>query len=37
MKGDEGWAFTFHPQISNIYRGSMQRYEGMNGKIAFLF
>ena len=22
MKGGKGWAFTFHPQISNVVSGS---------------
>ena len=37
MKGDEGWAFTFHPQISIVYRHSRRKDEGMKGKIAFQF
>ena len=35
MKGNEGWDFTIHPQISNVYRHSRQKDEGMKGKIAF--
>lgn len=37
MKGDEGWIFTFQPQISNVYRHSRRKDEGMKGKIAFRF
>ena len=28
MKGGEEWAFTFHPQISNVYRDSRRKDEG---------
>ena len=37
MKGDEGLDFTIHPQISNVYRHSRRKDEGMKGKIAFRF
>ena len=37
MKGDEGWAFTIHPQIPCVYRHFRRKDEGMKGKIAFLF
>ena len=37
MKGNEGLNFTIHPQISNVYRHSRRKDEGMKGKIAFRF
>ena len=37
MKGDEGLGFTIHPQISNVYRHSRRKNEGMKGKIVFRF
>ena len=37
MKGNEGLDFTIHPKISNVYRHSRQKNEGMKGKIAFRF
>ena len=37
MKGYEGLDFTIHPQISNVYRHSRRKDEGMKGKIAFRF
>ena len=37
MKGYEGLDFTIHPQISNDYRHSRRKDEGMKGKIAFRF
>ena len=37
MKGNEGLDFTIHPQISNVYRHSRRKDEGMKGKIAFRF
>ena len=35
MKDDEGLDFTIHPQISNVYRHSRRKDEGMKGKITF--
>ena len=35
MKGNEGLDFTIHPKISNVYRHSMRKDEGMKGKITF--
>ena len=37
MKGYEGLDFTIHPQISNVYRHSRRKDEGMKGKITFRF
>ncbi len=37
MKGDEWLDFTIHPQISNVYRHSRRKNEGMKGKIVFRF
>ena len=35
MKGDEGLDIILHPQISNVYRHSRRKDEGMKGKFAF--
>ena len=37
MKGNEGFGFTIHPQISNVYRHSRRKDERMKGKITFRF
>ena len=37
MKGNEGLDFIIQPQISNVYRHSRRKDEGLKGKIVFRF